>query len=347
MKDLVPTTRIELGRTSQTKEIYESFYFRGNLINSSLSFWLKHNLIQFNGEDQVRIDNTFVVFDDNSQTTQTFHQSTVLSCEAYHRQLLSPGHTWQNLRIEFNGGGFFELTPEGRLTGIINDERQSRQIHWNLQTVASGGAYYHFDQSWFYRNFFPKKKLLTVDCRMQFKGEINSPTFKASGTFIGMNGHNWGKEHAHLYAYANCNEFLNSTGSSTDAVLECFSAKIKIGGILSPYLSAGSLLFDEKWYHFNSVIKSWRPQVRQLTSRNYDVEFENTEYQLHVEIDANHHAYAELNYDHPSRKTSRIGNAKHATGTVILIRKYDQREMVRLTSNRFEFEGTLNSSVVL
>ncbi len=327
--DINPT-RIELGLNEKSRRLYESFYFRGNLYQSPLSFWLKHNLIQFFDEERVRIDNILILFNESSKESHVYQQSKWLSFDQYQKEVA--GESWRQLRVEFEKGGFFELSSN-RLQGSIPG-----QASWDFKVNFSNMVYYHFDKNWFYRGFFPKKKILTADCFMVYEGKVQSAFATFQGAFNGMNGHNWGKEHAYQYAYANCNEFSEEGQPIEDVYFDCFSAKILIGPWKTPYLSGGSLFYKDRWYDFNRVLTCWRPCVHDLTLKTYHVVFSNREYELDVSINGSENVWATLDYDHPSHKVSQVHNTKHAKGTAKLTRRKDQQVITRLFSSSFELE---------
>ncbi|MEK6625629.1 MAG: hypothetical protein AABY86_11710, partial [Bdellovibrionota bacterium] len=289
VKNVLPT-RIELGQIEKTRRIYESFYFRGNLQNSPLSFWLKHNLLEFVDDPRVRVDNILILFNEDTKQSCVYQQSKMLAFEQYQSEVLRSDKSWREFRVEFENGGFFELGG-GRLHGTIPG-----QASWDFKVDFSKMTYYHFDKDWFYRGFFPKKKILTADCFMKYEGKIESPFFNCQGQFRGMNGHNWGSEHAYQYAYANCNEFSEEGKPLEDAFFDCFSAKILLGPWKSPYLSAGSLFYKGSWYDFNRVLTCWRPRVKDLTLKTYHVIFHSKEYEFDVMINGEEHAWATLDY---------------------------------------------------
>lgn len=341
MLENVAVERIELGREGKNFEIYESFYFRGNLENSPYSFWLKHNLIQFRGDPNVRVDNLFVVFDDQKRITQTFQQSRVISSLEFQSHFQKK-QTWKQIHFEFSNGGFFsiQLGPQsggGYLKGFIPG-----QVSWNFTVIPSGQPYFHFDHDWFYTGFFPKKKILTADCFLQFRGKVVSPMGEWDGQFQGMNGHNWGREHAFQYAYSNCNEFTENGVSIPRTFFDCFSAKIQVAGMKSPFLSAGSLFYQGRWYDFNRVLKSFQPEVKEFSLKTYSLKFQNDEFELDLTLNGQNHAWVRLEYDHPSRKKSFVNNTKHAEGQLIL--KTSSGELIaQLQSSAFELETLVDA----
>lgn len=215
---------------SQAKGLYESFYFRGNNTAKKQSFWLKHNLLIYRGSPQVKIESTLILFDQESGLVKTIRQEEALSLERFLNLKAGWGEGWRNFQFEFSNGGHLLVTPS-RLRGRLRSE--SGEASWDLSLTPSRDSYYHFSKNWFYRAGFPKKKILTNDIQILFDGFIEAGGLSISGKFVGMNGHNWGTEHAYKYAYANCNQF----DGETDIYFDGFSAKIALGvGWSSPLI---------------------------------------------------------------------------------------------------------------
>lgn len=318
--------------------IYESYYFRGSEIDGSRSFWLKHNLISFKKEPmRIRLDHALVLFDETKATPQVFHQSTWCSRDKI-EQLSNTGH-WSDCRAQFGDGGFWLL-------------QKDEDNHWNLsgkiiaptgfceyQLVGESivGAYDHFDKLWFYQGFFPKKKITTVSQSMKWRGGIQASNQSILFQGLGMNGHNWGKEHAHEYAYANVVSF----DDGEDAYFDGFSAKIRIGHFTSPFLSGGSLRVGADWFHFNKVLESWRHQVNDVSLRSWSVRFINDAYELTLVITGEAAQWVTLSYDHPSGKHSSVHNCKRAKGQWTLRDRASGRIVHQLLSHSTELETLL------
>lgn len=116
------------------------------------------------------------------------------------------------------------------------------------------------------------------------------------GDFIGMNGHNWGIEHAYRYAYADCNQF----DEDPTAYFDGFSARILLLGFLkSPYLAGCSLKTNGKWYHFNDVLTSFRHKTLQVLEKTWRVTYVNNTHRLDVIIDGENECWAISNMTTP------------------------------------------------
>jgi hypothetical protein len=125
--------------------------------------------------------------------------------------------------------------------------------------------------------------------------------------WTGFRGHNWGTEHAWRYAYGNCNEFAEDPRLVVDA----FSAKIRLGFLKSPYLSAAIVREGDQDIPFNRLgsIVGARAVLRfprwELFIKGEDAEMEWV--QEGVALD-----FVGLPYIHPNGKVSYCYNTKWA-----------------------------------
>jgi hypothetical protein len=314
-----------------TTGLYESYYFRGNSLDGSVSFWLKHNFLKYFDTCEVQVDNALILFQHQTQKTQVFNQSILLDSKRFFGLESVRGESWDSFRFEFGSDAYFEI-GEKMLCGSMPSP--GGKVSWNLKLERSGESYYHFSNDWFYRGFFPKKKILTRDIRLGFRGKLEGPGFKVDNEFVGINGHNWGKEHAYLYAYANCSQWENGE----DAFFDGFSSKIILGGRQSPYLSLCSLKYKGQWFYFNQVLRSYRPKVRELGLKKWSVVFSNGTHSLDIEIDGSDSTWVSLLYAHPSRKQSTVNNTKTARGVLKLSDEKSGEVFAELQSKWFELE---------
>lgn len=315
--NLIPPAQIELDHRFITSGLYESFYFRGDSLDGMYSFWLKHNFMLFKNSQEVRVDNIFVLYSYENGKVQEWDQSKVFPLDQFFNMSKAFGQSWNQVKIEFEGQGFFEI-KENKLQGRI--PVGDKKIEWNFTLKKCHEAYYHFDKKWFYTGFFPKKKILTNDIGIKYSGKIETPDLMIlKDSFWGMNGHNWGKEHAYLYAYADCNHF--DSYAPGEIYFDGFCAKIKILNLKSPFLSCSSLKIKDQVYHFNSVLCSYQHRVKKLDLKNWKVLFFNKNYQLEVSIEGQEALWATLQYDHPNHKKSFVHNTKNARGEFYLKNK--------------------------
>jgi len=331
---VIDPTTIQSGKDRLKNGLYESYYFRGNS-DCGQSFWLKHNLMLFKKEQRVRMESIVILFDKTKNYAKSYKNEEFISIEEYEKLKQSFDGKWINFKYQFKNG-YMQITPNS-LKGEFQ-ENGSITISWNLKTKYSNETYYHFSDQKFYTIGFPKKKILTKDIGVFFEGEIVTPTAKFQNKFYGMNGHNWGTEHAYKYIYANCNQFVGQNHCYFDG----FSAQILLGKLIkSPLLSGCSLKIKDNWYHFNNVLSSWKHNVKSLALNRWVATFKNENYILELMIDGESVPWVTLKYDHPSKKISNVHNTKYANGTIKLIEKKSMKEVASLKSSWFELESLI------
>lgn len=103
----------------------------------------------------------------------------------------------------------------------------------------------HFPSAFLYRAPLPKSKLVSpiVDARARGFVEVVRDGAVDRWSVEGwpaMQGHNWGTAHADLYAWGHCNAWNEPEGEGV--VLEGFSAKVRLGGVVtSPLITVVAL----------------------------------------------------------------------------------------------------------
>jgi len=144
-------------------------------------------------------------------------------------------------------------TAKGRLEGFA----------WDLAfdvVPELGGPLCLFPSRKMIDGGFPKSKLLTPEPVLRFRGSYADGGQRvAVSEWIGMQGHNWGKEHAYLYAWGQC-VFPGADGEPL-AMCEGFSGRIKLGPVVTPFLSALVVRRGAKEYRFDGVFAKWRQKA--------------------------------------------------------------------------------------
>lgn len=320
--------------------LYESFYFRGTSQDGRHAFWLKHNLLRRNGQSQVVLENAFIIFDRVMGEAEVVYDKDILSDSSLNTFVRS-GH-WEQASANFSTGSFFSISREA-LRGKLHTSRGTAQ--WELALNRSDEALYHFSSDRLYRLPWPKNKILTRDCFLRFSGRIVCAGITIEGEFHGMNGHNWGAEHAHEYAYADCNRFAEEEGACFDG----FSVKLALAGglVTSPFLSMCSLKTEGRWHYFNALSLSWKQRVDALDDYRWMAVFLNDTHRLEVHIDGQNprlEPWVALHYDHPSSARSVVKNTKFAQGRLRLFRVADEQLVKELNSEYFELETLLHDN---
>ncbi len=317
--------------------LYESFYFRGTSQDGRHAFWLKHNLLRRNGDKTITVENAFIIFDRVSGESEVIYDKEDMTPAAF-ATFSRSGH-WEQASANFASGSFFSISREA-LRGKLHTSRGTAQ--WELALERSDEVLYHFPNERLYHLPWPKKKIITRDCFLTFRGRIACAGITVEGEFLGMNGHNWGTEHAYEYAYADCNRFAEDPGAYFDG----FSVKIALarGLVKSPFLSMCSLKTQGRWHHFNALSASWKQRVEALDDYRWIATFTNPSHRLEVSIDGHNpriEPWVALHYDHPGGARSVVKNTKFATARLQLFSVPDNRLVQELSSEFFELETLL------
>jgi hypothetical protein len=257
----------------------------------------------------VKVECTLVLFDREPGRVSVAHDHTILEPSQY--DAFTQQADWDIASHRFANSLEFAITPAA-LNGTLPS------AHWSLKTKRSGETLFHLTPPALYGISFPKKKVLTRDVRVVFDGELAIAGHRIAGTFVGMNGHNWGVEHAHRYAYANCQLW----DGGNDAIFDGFAAKVRLApGLTSPYVTIASLKLDGTWHHFNRLSAVPWSRVSHLSDYRWMFSAQNRTHRLDTGIEGTGprtRPWVALNYHHPSRAISVVKNTKFADGTIRL-----------------------------
>jgi hypothetical protein len=262
--------------------IYESNYLKANSPDGQRGLWIKHNLLRPVQGDG--IGEFWVILFERGHAPRVVKREVALSEIAL-----------SDADIEITAGPI-SLRAD-RATGSIAD------IRWDLGLTPTQPPLMHLRWDWMYTAGFPKKKLITPAPNLRFDGDIvvGGERWNVEG-WIGMRGHNWGREHAWSYAYGNCN--LWADGS--DRLVDGFSARIRLpGGGKSPWLST---VMARQPDHDLNRISDWFGGATVDADR-----WSLSTGGCRLEMTADPDTYVGLRYVHPSGEESYCYNTKFAS----------------------------------
>lgn len=321
--------------------LYESFYFRGNSLDGKQAFWLRHNLLRRDGERGVMLEVTLVLFDRKSGEVVTAHDREDLSPASF--SALSRSQSWETLSANLASGSFFEINRE-RVRGKLHTLRGSAS--WEAVLARSDEVLHHLPHAQLYALPFPKSKILTRDVYMQFKARFSVGNKVVEGEFIGVNGHGWGREYAHEYAYAACNQFNEEAG----ACFEGFSAKLALaaGFLRTPYFSLAALKTQGEWHYFNALSRTYQPRVHALHDYQWSVTLRNATHRLEVLVNGENPRllpWVALHDGQPDSTRSVVKSTRFASGRVQLFENGQSSSVFELSSDGFELETVLPANI--
>jgi hypothetical protein len=157
-------------------------------------------------------------------------------------------------KVSIDGCSLELLGGQGQARGDLSNPRGSCSWHlnWSAAAGALGEPMSLFPYPWMYRRRFPKSKLVTPAPLLRVSGHFEWDGRRVDlGQWIGMQGHNWGVEHAPEYAWGQA--WFGE--EEPDCVLEGFTGRTRLGPVLSPRLSCLVVRFKEREFRFDRL---WR-----------------------------------------------------------------------------------------
>lgn len=215
----------------------------------------------------------------------------------------------------------------GFTRGRLRDA-MGQTIAWDLTFDASGDALALYPGDWMYRLPFPRFKAASpyVDTRASGWFDVGGKR-REFADLPAMQGHNWGNAHAETYAWMHCNAFDQGPG----IVFEGFSAKIRIAGWQTPFISAAALRFENRWYRFNGRRALFARDIA-MNRQSYAATLHNDEYELRAIAVAHRQDFAGLMYPNPDFTHRLCVNSGVANVTVELANRRTGDRLVKLTS---------------
>lgn len=166
---------------------------------------------------------------------------------------------------------------------------------------------------------FPKSKLLTPFPALRFTGSIALPEEQSGGAasaatvsldgWLGMQGHNWGKEHAFEYAWGQC--LFPAAAGAPEAMVEGFTGRVQVGGWTTPRLSAMVVRRGGEEYRFDRIFDFFRQEAHVSRDR-WTLRLASADGEARLRMDAGTRPMVCLGYGNPNGKMSYCFNSKLA-----------------------------------
>ena len=143
-----------------------------------------------------------------------------------------------------------------RFAGEAGDAR------WDIKVRSLAEAFEHLPARWMYKAPLPKTKPVSVYPLAAMDGTcaIGGRGLELA-EWRGMVGHNWGSEHAHRWIWIHVAGF----DGRPDAWLDITLARLKIGGLVTPWIPNGALCLDGQRHRLGGLLR--RAQVREQVER--------------------------------------------------------------------------------
>lgn len=159
-------------------------------------------------------------------------------------------------------------------------------------------------------------KLVTPHPDLVFSGEYAVDGRRvALEDWRGMQGHNWGRRHAHAYGWAHCNVWRGAD----DLVVEGITARVRLGGVLSPPLSLLVAAHGGERHAFTLPGSLLRARGR-IGARGWELRASNGRARAELRFEAATGDFVGLHYENPDGAMTYCLNSKIARGRLRLER---------------------------
>jgi hypothetical protein len=211
----------------------ESYFLKLNDPSSPKALWLKFTLLSPRKHpENASADLWAISFDGDGQNVAAKRSWALSDSEAGLKQypvslgssVLQPGYTKGSL------------------------EKAGVLLEWELRYTSVSPPMHLFPFELMYKLPLPRAKTVTPYPDAIFEGwyRVNGVEVPVK-SWPGTQGHNWGREHAFLYAWSHCNVFHGDDGNLlTDTYFEGLSAKLQIGPVQTPFISSA-------WFRYRGV----------------------------------------------------------------------------------------------
>ncbi len=130
----------------------------------------------------------------------------------------------------------------------------------------------------------------------------------------GMQGHNWGQRHTHLYAWMHCNVW----DGADDLVVEGITARVKLGALLSPPVTLVIAEHAGERHAFTLPGSLLRARGR-IEPRGWSFRAANANARIQGTFSADTEDFVGLHYENPDGAMTYCLNSKIALGRIRLV----------------------------
>lgn len=303
----------------QRTGLYESFFVKANAPNANRALWLRFTLWApapgAHGEANAEVW-AFVFNGDNAQHVGGKQR---FALEAVERER-------DPINLRFGDCSF----SDGHTVGALTTETGA-SLRWNLTLKPASpdaAPLYMLPHPRFYHGGFPRSKTITPYPHALLNGTLTVDGHSlAVENWHGMQGHNWGKEHAHRYAWVHCNAFAGHPETRFEAV----SASLKLGPVTTPWLTLMVLHHEGATYDFRPM-RQWVNRSVRTGLYSWQVHGKCVEGIVEARFWAEARDMIGLTYESPNNAVGYCLNSKIARAQ-ITITFADGRAPVTLESN--------------
>jgi hypothetical protein len=228
----------------------ESYFLKAVAPDARRALWLKATILSAAAEPaSAKAEAWAIAFDHREPAHHhlALKHSVPLAAAAFSRRGL--GIDWQVSGSE-DGMHLAPGSSHGAISMPAAEAPAARRIEWDLRFAGDERPLELFPYAWMLRGPVPPSKTVTPSPDLRFAGQVTvgAERWELDG-WRGMQGHNWGRSHAERYGWCHCNQW----DDGSELVLETVSARVRLGPVLGPALTALVIRLGGVDYPFNGL----------------------------------------------------------------------------------------------
>ena len=281
----------------------ESYFMRGNSPDRRQAFWLKATV--FAPRPDSAVAELWCIFFDAEEKRYFSEKQTVPF------ELAS--FTGNPMQIAL-ADATFDLSAEGGARGSLHGQGSPAKwdVLWSPVDGPLGERLRLFPSEKLVDAPIPKNTPLTPFPLLDLSGtfQVFDETIDIDG-WHGMQGHNWGNEHAWSYAWGHCPFFDDQ--DEPVALMEGFSASARIAKRPTPIISNLVVRRGDREYRFDRLVDLWRqdPQI-DLQNYRWELRLRGPDGEAALAMEADPDEMVCLGYHNPDGRLSYCLNSKLA-----------------------------------
>jgi hypothetical protein len=297
-----PANECRVDSGAATQGHVESYFLRANDPVRPRALWLKATILH--PMQRAAEAETWGIWFDGEQRRTWAHRATRPLAEAHFPSAAAS-------RIDL-GQTSFQLGPNGASRGAL--DRDGSVLEWDLAWKRVPGPIGDplsiYPYAAMVEGPFPRSKTLTPFPALELAGSVDcfGEHVELTG-WRGMQGHNWGREHAWEYAWGQC--LFPAADGRLEAMVEGFTGRIRLAGRPTPRMSALVVRRGTQTYRFDRAFDFWRQQAS-LEDFRWTLDLSGEAGSVHLEMDAGDRPMVCLGYRNPDGRTSYCFNSKLA-----------------------------------
>lgn len=198
-----------------------------------------------------------------------------------------------------------------RTQGVV--AANSARIEWSLAFAGDVPPFAPLPQR-LYADQTGNSKIVSPHPDLRFSGHycVGDRLVDVDG-WRGMQGHNWGRRHTHLYGWVHCNVW----DDAGDLVVEGITARVKLGPLLSPPITLVIAAHAGERHHFTLPGSLLRARGR-IAPRSWQFRAANATARIEGSFSGDTEDFVGLHYENPDGAMTYCLNSKIARGHVRL-----------------------------